>query len=80
MIPTQTQLTEWRESASNTTFTSAMGEYTPDEFTTLLDSLEDCLMVLKGVRDCGSLLNLPPSVVREVRRVVGEWEGTEGGE
>ena len=50
MIPTKEQRTEWRKLAENTMMISAVGEYTPEEFTILLDAvdeLEDFISFLK---------------------------------
>lgn len=39
-IPDSKQLREWRRLAENTEMISAVGEYTPAEFITLLDAVE----------------------------------------
>jgi transposase-like protein len=40
MIPSPEQLKEWRKLAEDTMMISAVGEYTPQEFTTLLDEVD----------------------------------------
>jgi hypothetical protein len=47
MIPTKQQREEWRRLAEATTFRSAVGEYTPEEFIELLDAID----VVESCRD-----------------------------
>lgn len=40
-VPTKETRAEWRRLAEATVMTSAVGEYTPDEFVVLLDAVEE---------------------------------------
>jgi hypothetical protein len=47
MIPSKCERDEWRQLADETQMVSAVGEYTPAEFTTLLDAVDALEVVLK---------------------------------
>ncbi len=47
MIPSKRERDEWRQLADETQMVSAVGEYTPAEFTTLLDAVDALEVVLK---------------------------------
>ena len=47
MIPSKSERDEWRRLANETELISAVGEYTPREFTTLLNAVDALESVLK---------------------------------
>lgn len=48
-IPTGQQLAEWRRLAEDTMMISAVGEYTPAEFTVLLDAVDELQVQLAAL-------------------------------
>lgn len=60
-IPTKEERAEWRRLASETMMISSLGEYTPEEFTTLLDAVDELEIgrdeAMKKLDECRKLLD-----------------------
>jgi hypothetical protein len=74
VIPTIEQLKEWRKLAEGTMMISAVGEYTPEEFTTLLDEVDR----LREVN--AALLGALKHIMELYQLPFDQWTQTEPGQ
>lgn len=78
MVPSKLQRDEWRRLAAETQMISAVGEYTPSEFTELLDAVDEletaCEAAYRRISgdhtDGGEILD-DRSVIRMLLKVLG---------
>ncbi len=55
MIPSKAERDEWRKLANETEMISAVGEYTPEEFTILLDAVDELELQVFRLREALAL-------------------------